>query len=189
MKFLRTIIPCLLLGACMFGQSKSAKFYTQSPMATTAISADYASAVGINKVQLPKYMDRPQIVTQQKDSTQVKISEFNRWVESPAVLATRALTDNLSTLLPAARIKLNRSSGDQFDRIVSVEVVHMSAILGEQAELVAWYIIKEPSKKSMIQQKFVSSVQIGKTYDDLAKGYNKLLSDLSQEIAEKLIIK
>ena len=187
MKLLKIVIPCLLLGACMFGRSKAAKFYTSAPLATTAVSTDYAAIVGINKVQLPKYMDRPQIVTQQKDSTQVIISEFNRWVEQPSVLAARALTNNLSTLLPSAQVKLNKSNGEQFDRIISVEVVHMVATLGDRAELVAWYTLKDNAKKTLVQQKFEASIQIGKTYDDLAKGYNQLLADLSQEIAGKLL--
>ncbi len=187
MKLLKIIIPCLLLGACVFGRSKSPKFYTHTPLATTAISADYASSVGINRLQFPKYTDRPQIVTQQKDSSQVKISEFNRWVESPSMLATRALTDNLSILLPAAQVKLNKANGEKFDRTISVEVVQISAVLGDHAELVAWYTIKDADKTALVQQKFSSTVQIGKTYDDLTKGYNQLLAELSNVIAENLI--
>ncbi len=189
MKLLKIVIPCLLLSACALGRSKDAKYYTNLPTSANEISSSYNASVGVNRVQLPKYIDRPQIVTQQKDSSKVKISEFNRWVEAPSMLTTRALTNNLSILLPAAKVKHTKSNGDQLDRIVSVEVVQMTAILGDHVELVAWYTIKDDARKTLTEQKFASTIQIGKTYDDLAEGYNRLLAELSREIAEKLVLK
>lgn len=189
MKLIKIIIPCLFFSACMFGTSKNAKFYTQVATSAGAISSDYTAFVGVNRVQLPKYIDRPQIVTQQKDSVQINISEYNRWVELPSVLATRALTEDLSLLLPAAQVKMTPSHGEEFERVISVEIVKMDAVLGEKAELVAWYTIKNNSKKVLTQQKFANSVVIGKTYDDLVNGYNQLLDKLSQEIAAALIEK
>jgi len=188
MKLIKIIIPCLFFSACMLGTSKNAKFYTQSAVSTDVISADYASFVGVNRIQLPKYLDRPQIVTQQKDSVQINISEYNRWVDSPSMLATRTLTENLSNLLPAAQIKMV-SYGEDFERIVSVEIVKLGAVLDEKVEIVAWYTIKNKSKKILTQQKFSKTIAIGKTYDDLVLGYSQLLNELSQEIAAALIKK
>ena len=187
MKLLKIIIPCLLLGACVFGTSKNAKFYTLSAATGIPLSTDFAAFVGVNRVQLPKYMDRPQIITQHKTAPQVSVSEYNRWVEPPAVLATRVLTDNLNGLLPAAQIKINHLKGDRFDKTVSVEIMTLSAVLGQQAELSAWYMVKDKSGKVVAQQKFASTVKIGKTYDDLAKGYSELLAQLSHELANILI--
>ncbi|MBP5429591.1 MAG: membrane integrity-associated transporter subunit PqiC [Elusimicrobiaceae bacterium] len=190
MRLLKIIIPCLLLGACFWGTSQNAKFYTQSATATQTLSSDYVAFVGVNRVQLPRFMDRPQILTQVKDSSQVNISEYNRWVELPSVLATRVLTEDLGILLPAAQIKMNQFQGEGFDRVVSVEVIEMNAILGDKAELVAWYTVKNNStKKILTRQKFESTMEIGKTYDDLAQGYSTLLAQLSQEIASVLIKK
>lgn len=187
MRLIKIIIPCLLLGACMFGTSQNAKFYTQAAASASAISDSYTAFVGINRVILPKHIDRPQMVTQQKNSLEIKISEYNRWVESPVVLTTRVLVTDLSMLLPAAQIKTNQSKGEAFDRIVSVEVTQMNAILGDKAELEAWYTIKNNSKKTLVQQKFADTVAIGKTYEDVASGYSQLLGKLSQDIATSLI--
>ncbi len=187
MKILKIVIPCLLLNACLFGTSKNAKFYTMTATSTQAISTDYTDLVGINRVQLPKYMDRPQIATQRKNSTQVNISEFNRWVESPSVLATRALTENMSTLLPAAQIKQSHIKGGNFAWTVTVEIINMSAVLGEQAQLTAWGTIKDRAGKVHAYQKFEYTIPVGKTYDDLAQAYNKLLADLSRDLATVLI--
>lgn len=189
MKFIKIIIPCLLLNACMFGTSKNAKFYTQSATSTRTVSADYTAFVGVNRVQLPKHIDRPQIVTQQKDSLEINISEYNRWIDLPSVLVTRVVTEDLSVLLPAARVKTNQSKAEIFDRIVAVEINKMDTVLGDKAELVGWYTIKDHSKKTLTQQKFSYTVQIGKTYEDVAQGYSRLLDELSQEIATALIKK
>ena len=189
MKLLKIVIPCLLLGACMFGTSKSAKFYTLSSTVEAPLCTNYAAFVGVNRVQLPKYMDRPQMITQHKTAPQVNVSEYNRWVEPPAVLATRVLTDNLNGLLPAAQVKINHLKGDKFDKTVTVEIMTLSTVLGEQAELSAWYMVKDYSGKVLTQQKFSSTVKIGKTYDDLAQGCSELLGQLSQEIAGALLQK
>ena len=189
MKLIKIIIPCLLFSGCLLGNSKSSKFYTQSPVAAEAISTEYKAFVGVNKIQLPKYIDRPQIVTQQKNSAQVTISEYNRWVEYPSLLATRVLIEDLNDLLPTAKIKMNLLKGEQFDKLISVEIIEVTAVLDDKAEMIAWYTIKNDSGKVLTQQKFESSVQIGKTYDDVAKGYSHLLAQLSQAIAQVLLKK
>ncbi len=187
MRILRVIIPCLLLQACMFGTSKNAQFYTLTATATQPISATYANFVGVSRIELPKYVDRPQIVTQRKNSNQVNISEFNRWVEPPSVLATRVLTENLSVLLPAAQVKQTYLKGGNFDWTVVVEIIQMNVTLGEQAQLVAWCTVRDSSGKVQTNQKFESTVQVGKSYDDLAQTYSQLLAGLSQEIAAMLL--
>ena len=188
MKLIKILIPCILLSAC-FGTSQNAKFYTPSAISTQPLSSSYTAFVGVNRIQLPKYMDRPQMVTQRKNSARVDISEYNRWVEAPSVLATRTLTENLSVLLPTARIKMNQIKGEGFDCTISVEISKLSAVLGNQAELVAWYTIKNNSGKALTQQKFTSTVPVGNTYDNLAQVYSELLEQLSQEIAATLIKK
>ena len=187
MKVIKIIIPCLLLSGCLLGTSQQAKFYTQDTISAEAISTDYNTFVGVNRVQLPKYVDRPQIVTQLKDSVQINISEYNRWVEAPSVLATRVVAEDLSNFLPAAKVKMNQSKGDEFDYTVSMEIVKINAVLDDKAELVAWFTVKDKKGKTIINQKFVNTVQIGKNYDDVALGYSQLLADLSREIANVLI--
>lgn len=189
MRIIKIIIPCLLLNACMFGTSKNAKFYTLTPALAQAVSADYSASVKVNRVQLPKYVDRAQIVTQYKDSTQVNISEYNRWVESPVALATRVLTEDLSALLPSAQINESRFKRGAVDRAITVEIITMNAVLGQKAELAAWYTIQDRSGKIQTRQKFENTVQIGKTYDELAQGYSQLFAKLSQEIAGSLMNK
>lgn len=187
MKLIKIILPCLLLGGCFGGTSREAKFYTQSAILAQTISSDYTDFVVVNRIQLPKYIDRPQIITQLKDSVQINMSEYNRWVEAPSILSTRTLIENLSILLPSAKIKVNNVKGEGVDKTVSVEIIKLNAVLEDKAELVAWYIVKDKQGKVLANQKFTGIVEIGKTYDDIALGYSKLLGQLSQEIANILV--
>ena len=189
MRLFKLITLCFLLSACVFGTSQSSKFYTLTSQPNEAASNSYKTFVGVARIQLPKYVDRPQIVTQKADSNEVIISEYNRWIESPSVLATRVLVEDLSMFLPSSQIKMNQYGLEQFDRVISVEVVNMNVILGEKITLEAWYTIKNKSGQILIRNKFIDSVQIEKSYDDLANGYSKLLNRLTQDIAHTLIKK
>lgn len=187
MKILKIIIPCLLLNACLLGTSQNAKFYTMTAVAGPMISANYSTSVGVNRIQLPKYMERPQIVTQGNNSAQVNISEFNRWVENPSVLATRTLTANLSTLLPSAKIAQTHLKGGKFAQTVTLEIVQLNAVLGKQVELTAWCTVKDSAGKEQSRQKLEHTVSAGKTYDELAQAYSQLLAEVSRNIAMMLI--
>ena len=188
MKLFKIIIPCLLLSACL-GTSKQAKFYTQTTTAAQIVCADCEAFIGVNRIQLPKYVERPQMVTQQKDSSQVIISEYNRWVEFPSVLSTRVVAENLGILLPSSQVKVNQLKGEGFDWIVSVDVVKLNAVLGEKAELSAWYTLKDKKGKKIVRAQFTRTTPIGSSYEEVAQGYSRLLADLSREMADALTAK
>ena len=187
MRIIKIIIPCLLLNACLLGTSQNAKFYTMTAVAGPVFSENYSTSVGVNRIQLPKYMERPQMVTQGNNSAQVNISEFNRWVENPSVLATRALTANLNTLLPSAQITQTHLKGGKFAQTVTLEIVELNAVLGKQVELTAWCTVKDSVGKEQSRQKIEHTVPVGKTYDELAQTYSQLLADVSRDIATMLI--
>jgi uncharacterized lipoprotein YmbA len=117
------------------------------------------------------------------------ISEYNRWIESPSVLCTRILTQNLNHLLPKSDVKIRTLGSEKFDRRVWVQVIQMDGVLGQQAKLSAWFTIKNTKGKTIVHQKFTDKIEIGKTYDDLVVGYSKLWSKLSEDIAKQLIQK
>ena len=187
MRLWAVLILCFFLTECIFKTSQTSKFYTLINEPSPSISNSYKSLVGIIRVQLPKHIDRPQIITQKQNTSEMIISEYNRWVENPSILITGVLVENLSTILPSAQIKMNQYGLEQFDRIISVEVVKLNAILDNKAELIAWYTIKNKSEQILSRNKFADSIQIGKSYNDLTNGYNKLLNKLSQDIAYTLI--
>lgn len=187
MKIAKYLFVCLFLSACIFGTSQNAKFYSLISQKSEVLSSKYDSSVGIGRVLLPKYVDKPQIITLNNDSPEVIVSEYNRWIESPSVLCGRVLLQDLSSLLPNAQINTRLFGTEVFERTISVEVIKMDGILGDKATLETWYSIKNKQGTLILRRKFARTISIGKSYDDLVGGYALLWQALSKEIANDLI--
>jgi uncharacterized lipoprotein YmbA len=59
--------------------------------------------IGIGPVTLPKYLDRPQIVTFTSPYA-LNVVEFDRWAEPLESTFVRVLAENLALLLPRAHV-------------------------------------------------------------------------------------
>ena len=187
MKRIKYLFICLFLSACIFGTSQNSKFYSFLPQSGKVLSSSYTNSVGIGRVLLPKYMDKPQIVTQSTDSAEVILSEYNRWIEAPSVLCQRSVIDNLSAALPRAQIQAQQFGTQKFDIRISIEVIKMDGILGDKANLQAWYTITKQDGQVLLRKKFLQNLSVGKTYDDLVQGYSILWHNLSYEMAKSLL--
>ena len=185
MRFFKSLFLCLFLTACFGGVSPQSNFYTLVAQKQTPLSVKENAFIGIERMQIPKYLDRPQIVTQ--EAPQVIVSEYNRWIDTPSILCARVLVEDLSALLPNAQIKARSYGVEDFDKTLSVEVVRMDAVLGERVVLDAWFSIQDADGKTLTRQKFSATQAIGKTYDDLADGYSQLWSQFSQKIAKAIV--
>lgn len=65
------------------------------------LSSDFA--VAVSEVKIPDFLNRPQIVTQDKDH-QLRFAQFHRWAEPLNEGLTRVVKDNISRILPRAKI-------------------------------------------------------------------------------------
>lgn len=181
------IMMSLLLSACVpGGTSTDAKFYNLKAENKSVISHKYKQPIGVLRVQMPNFADRPQIVSQFKGKSEVIVSEFDRWVEPLSVLYTRVIAENLNNLLPNAPVKISSETGSA-DRNVLVHVIKTNSIWNDKSRLDAWYTVKTGDGKSIKRQKFSGEVSITNTYESLVEAQNKLLEDLSYSIAETLV--
>src|SRR5919108_2844543 len=95
----------LVIGGCA---SQPSRFYLLSagPNAETAsleMSGRQGPTIGVGPVTLPRYVDRPQIVTR-TSPYELKVAEFDRWGEALDPNFSRVLGENLALLLPSARV-------------------------------------------------------------------------------------
>src|SRR5512145_1644163 len=86
----------LLLGGCA---SQPSRFYLLSAMpdnitASPAMSNQQAPTIGVGPITLPRYVDRPQIVTR-TGPYEIKLAEFDRWAEGLDANFSRVLAENL----------------------------------------------------------------------------------------------
>ena len=186
MKKTALIFACLMLSACFGGYSESSKFYNLQPITDVSPLSTKKTIIGVEAVELPEYIDRPQIVSAEKGSSQVQISETNRWSESLDTLIQRTLTSDISAYLPQAVVK-DKTINDRFDITVEVQMTRLDMITNDKAVLEAWWYILDKSGNTLYREKFSESLPIDASYNSFVSATEKLLSALSREIAEKAL--
>ena len=183
----------LLMAATGCARSGPTKFYVLSPLPsskaeTKSPTGQRSIAIGIELIEMPKYLDRPQIVTR-RNPNELELSEFNRWAEPLDNNFSRVLGQNLSALLGADPI--NPVSIFPFrglapiDYRVEVGVIRLDGTLGDTASLVArWAIFGADGKEalSMRESTFNESTG-GPGYEALVSAESRAVATLSREIA------
>ena len=101
MKKLLALLLVFCLSGCFSG-SPNATFYNLSPAEISGIKANpkLRFSVGIEKVVMPDYLKKPQIVTKDKDNYELTQSEFNRWGESLSGMMQRTIALDIAQYLP-----------------------------------------------------------------------------------------
>ena len=100
----RLLLVALTTTACVsFKHSPEARYFVLPSPADTLVAPEPAAPrgfVGVETVNLPDHLDRPQLVAW-TGAGEVRIDEFLRWGEPLELGFTRTLSENLQALLPA----------------------------------------------------------------------------------------
>ncbi len=95
------------LSGCVLKRSKDAQVFVLEPLAARGAGASGpaapAAVVGVLPVEVPGWIDRPQI-TSRVAGSQVAADEFARWGEPIAKGVERVVAENLAALLPGRRV-------------------------------------------------------------------------------------
>jgi uncharacterized lipoprotein YmbA len=147
---------------------------------------DRVFTLRINPVNMPRYLDRPQIMTRVNDN-ELRLSELNVWAEPLKDSLTRVIAQNLHSV-PCMDIVIMPKAGKQNTYRLSADVIRLDGTLGGQALLhVRWSIIEEQSQRVIIAK--VSTYRepvLSHDYNALVSAYNRVLDSFSQEIAGSL---
>ena len=145
-------------------------------------------AIGVGPVELPEYLDRPQIVTR-KSQNQLEISEFHRWAASFPNDFSRVLAKNISTLLPTNRVEIYPWA-DSFSPIyqVKLEVEQFDGQLGERVYLrVIWAVVGQKGNNELLVRKTrIEEPVLTDDYEGLVAAQSNALETLSREIVEEI---
>lgn len=187
MNKLFSLVLMLMLGACV-GTSEPAKFYT---LRSAESSVGYVNdkvklSLGVNTVNVPDYLDKPQIITLKSNSVEMNISEMNRWSEPLSTMIQRTLADDLSAALPDAVIKARSSARENFDYTLQVEINKFEGSWDKEAVLSAWWTVLNKNNKVVLREKADLSVKMSDGYDDLVIKQSNLIAQLASQIAQKL---
>lgn len=177
----------IVLTAC--ATTAPTNFYALNAIPIPVVSQEPESeeqgAIGIRKVTIPDYLDRPQVVTRTGEN-QLKISDFNKWAGSLKNDISRVLAENLSADLLTSRVYVypwKKSIPVKY--ILAVDVTRFDGELGGEVTLKAnWTIHGEDGKELLFLHTTVVSEKADRPgYEALVAAKSRLLSQLSRDIA------
>jgi uncharacterized lipoprotein YmbA len=140
--------------------------------------------LGVGPVQLPAYLDRPQIVIRRAAGS-IEISEFDQWGESLRDGTTRVVAVNLARLLPECRVvPFPWRSTEQIRYQVVLDIEQMDGPAGGSVALDArWRVLDRSGREVAARVSRVSQPAGGGT---TAEAMSRALAALAQDIARDL---
>ena len=188
--------PCAYLIAVMLSAlagcatTPPSRFYILSAVEadTAAQPAGPATAVGVGPVELPKYLDRPQIAVR-SGANELLYNETHRWAEALQDNVTDVLAENLARLVPTDRVTVfpwGRMT--TIDYQVVAEISRFDADASGNVVLSAnWKLYREQSREVVAQKTTVFTEPVdGDGYTVSSPHRAGHSPALSREIAEAI---
>lgn len=179
-----------LLGAG--GCSPMTNYYTLSQVGEAAPRSERTAAapalIGIGPVELPDYVDIPQIVVRTGSNT-LDQATFDQWGGSLDDMLPRVLVDDLALRLPSDNFVTFPQAGDlAFDYRVPVTISQFDVSSAGEAVVVArWQVRGKSGSGMVILRDTVARAQAsGSSYDARVAALSKAVAILADEIAKTL---
>ncbi|HNS15891.1 MAG TPA: PqiC family protein [Syntrophorhabdaceae bacterium] len=181
-------IIALLVSGC--GSSAPSRFYTLSSLKPAEPVQQPAgekinTIVRIGPVDIPDYLDRPQIVTRTGQS-ELAIAEFDRWGGSLRNDVSRVLIENLSSIFIAGGVTV--VPWKQFAPgayRVPLTITRLDVTPGKSLYLKAQFSIidKDGKTVTVIRETSISRPVDGTGYNVVVNAISDALAELSREVA------
>ncbi len=179
----------VMLASCA-GRSPDSTFYSLVSEAVPAVKCAKKFNdldVVIKGVDLPSYLDRPQIIVKENGGTKVRISEFNRWAGNLSENIKSVMAEDISAALNNARVKPLTFGDRGYKYAVSAEFYRFDASDDGKVTLIAWWKIDCGNEQNKnIGGRFEMSKEYDGSYDDMVKKQSELLAEMSEKIAKKI---
>ncbi len=144
--------------------------------------------LAVGPVDLPRYLDRPQIVTR-AGGNQLNVDEFNRWGGALDEEISRMLAEHIGHRLQTQRIYSypSRLAAD-IDYRVALDIRGFDGPLGGEVNLdVAWSIIADRSGDILrTNQRVFRGSSRGADYEGYVAAMSEALAALGDELARTL---
>lgn len=149
-------------------------------------------AIGIGPVKLPEYLNQAEIVTRITQN-ELRLDEFAQWAEPLEDNISRALAENLSSLLCTRSMAIFPwKGGIPIDYRIDVQVIQMDGMLGKNALLdITWSITDGTDRKKLpliTKRSTYREPTGGRDYGTFVSAQSRNLASLSREIAETILI-
>jgi uncharacterized lipoprotein YmbA len=146
------------------------------------------NAIGIGPVAIPRYIDRPQILTR-INGQELLSDEFNQWAEPLKVSIPRIMAENLASLGGGGHIRIfpwNQSA--RINIQVSVDIHRFESDENGQITLKAtWHIVDATDRQPLRERlSIIEKASAGTNIGGKVETMSLALADLSLEIGENL---
>lgn len=182
-----TVVAFLLLAGC--ASTPAARFYTLNATPVQAAPKTSNLSLALGPIDLPEYLQRPQIVTRAGDN-RLGVDEFNRWGGRLEEEIARVLVVHLGRRLGTDRVYSypSRIAADTDYRVV-LEFRRFDGVPGGEVVLEAAWSLVDDRNASVLetgQASYRQSVQ-GADYADYAAALSALLARLGDDLAGALV--
>lgn len=180
----------LAAAGCANGANPT-RYYVLSPAKAPAVTRPVAAGqrdlrVGIRRVELPRHVERPQIVTR-TSANRLEVSEFRQWGAPLRHAVPVMLAENIAPLVPTDQIAVFPwGRGFVPDVQIVVELSQFEGTLGGDAVLAArWRILGGSGDETTSGVSRIRDAA-GTDYESLVAAYSRLIGALSRDIADAL---
>ena len=177
----------MLLSACARTSSPSL-YLLDFPVGPELAGIEHGVAVGVGPIDLPQYLDRPQIITR-TSVNQVSAAEGHQWAEPLKNSVSRVIVVQIARRLDSNRIYLlPRRISTALDYRVEIDIGRLDGSIGGDMVLAArWSLLRGESKTPLMTR--VSLLHEPVTADDyeaLVSAQVRVLERMSDEIADAI---
>jgi uncharacterized lipoprotein YmbA len=175
---------------CVLKRSKESQLFVLEPLAARGASSAQSpprAVVGLLPVEVPDWMDRPQI-TRRVAGSQVTVFEFARWGEPIGRGAQRVVAENLAALLPERRVI--RAPWAGYEPVVHKVDLTLSELAGQPDGSVLlearWAVIGKDRETLLQRRSTHRSPTAAADPKGTVDGTSQVLEAVSREIADAL---
>jgi uncharacterized lipoprotein YmbA len=187
-----TVAVVASLAGC--SSSPASRFYTLSPLVlheakSSPLAVSGQVSVGIAPVEVPDYLDRPQIVTRDGQNG-LRLAEFDRWAGSLSDNIGAVLAENLSLLLGTERVFVHpRMSGEKSDFSLALRVLRLECAPGDEVLLkVQWTLLTGGDSTEVATRVATFSERLSdREYRTVASAISHAVGELSRQIALEIL--
>ena len=178
------LLVLVFLSAC--GTTPKSNFYQFNESVNPSLTGvEKGNIIGLGPIQIPEYINRPQIVTRNSDY-QLNVAEFHRWVEPLKESITRSLVINISNNIQTNRVYWMPREDRQYplDIRIAIDIGRFDGQLNGEVLLESrWSIFDKNNQPVLTRVSLLKEAVNGQDYESMVIAMNKVLRQLGKEIS------
>lgn len=205
----RTMLTALVLAPALYACSTTSptRFYVLSSITGKPEGTPSNVAIGVGPINLPQYLDRPQIVTR-LSSNQLVVGEFDQWGGQLDDGFARTLAGNLSVLLQTDQVRIYPwKDAQSLTYAVTIDVINFEQDVDGSSLLDVYWSLLEPQTERVKLRRHATYREPGGTpiteaqarsaggllgdnksrpYDSVVAAMSRNLGALSRDVAKAI---